>query len=129
VTFRGRLTAFFAAIVLAPLVAGAVVVHALAVRQAVREADGRLGAQEISALRVEDRMIESVRFHMTRTLARRALRASPSELDRIRTRAGLGFLVVVRSGRVTSAALGPPACRKEPRSRPAASRATRHGFR
>jgi diguanylate cyclase (GGDEF)-like protein len=108
VTFRGRLTAFLAAIVLAPLVAGAIVLHALAVRQAVREADGRLQTQEISALHVQDRMTEEVRLRMTRGLAIRALRASPSELDRLRAQSGFGFLLVVRSGRVTAKAMGTP---------------------
>jgi diguanylate cyclase (GGDEF)-like protein len=108
VTFRGRLTAFFAAIVLAPLVAGAIVVHALASRQAVREADERLATQEIPAIRAEDRLTQNVRLHMNRPLADQALRATPSELDRIRKRGGLGFLVVVRSGTVTAKAIGNP---------------------
>ena len=107
-TFRGRLTAFFAAIVLAPLVAGAVVVHALAARQAVHEADARLQSQEIGALRVEDRLAEDVRLHVTQAFAARAFGASTANLDRLRTGAGLGFLVVARDGRVSAAALGSP---------------------
>jgi diguanylate cyclase (GGDEF)-like protein len=108
VTFRGRLTVFFAAIVLAPLVAGAVVVHALAARQAVHEADERLAAQEVPSVRAEERVSQDVRFHVTRTLAVRALRASPHELDAIRRTAGLGFLLAIHSGRITAKALGTP---------------------
>ena len=106
-TFRGRLTAFFAALVLAPLLAGAVVVHALAGRQAVREADGRLAVQEITALRVEERMAEDVRLRVTESFATRAFHTSSFRgLDRMRTAAGLGFVVVGRSGRPATVAMG-----------------------
>jgi diguanylate cyclase (GGDEF)-like protein len=108
VTFRGRLTVFLSALVLAPLAAGGVAAHVLAARQAVRDADARLQSVELRVEQAEQQAVDTVRFEVTPALARAAFASSRSEVDGIRRSAHLDFLVVLRSGHVRAAAMGSP---------------------
>jgi diguanylate cyclase (GGDEF)-like protein len=109
VTFRARLTLFFVSIVAAPLVVGAVTAEHAARTLAVHDADGRLQVAAVTARAA----LERQQLLMTRAIpagdALRAFRAStPGDLDAIRRADHLDYLIVLRSGRVTDAAVDVP---------------------
>jgi len=108
VTFRGRLTLFLSALVLAPLAAGGIAAHVLAERQAIHDADSRLQSAELGVQRAEQRALDRALTDLTPAIARRALAANPAVLEGLRSARGLGFLLVARDDRVVSAAMGRP---------------------
>jgi diguanylate cyclase (GGDEF)-like protein len=108
VTFRGRLTLFLCALVLAPLAAGGIAAHVLAERHATRDAEARLQRIQLTVERVRQHAFDVARLSLTGDVARRAFRASHDALEHLRASTGLGFLFVVRGGLVRERAMGSP---------------------
>jgi diguanylate cyclase (GGDEF)-like protein len=99
---------FLSALVLAPLVAGAVAAHVLATNRAVRDTDARLQGVQLMVERAEQRAFDAAQYRLSPAVAKMAFRSHPRALERLRRTAGLGFLFVVRNGRIGGEAMGAP---------------------
>lgn len=104
---RSRLAAVILIVVLGPLAGGMVAARALALRQSIALADARLGGGAGFVRAAIDRLNDEARRRLTPAVSLQAVGApSYTALDRVRTRAGLDYLVVA-DGRAVRGALGP----------------------
>ena len=107
-SFRTRLTLFFLAVVVGPVVAAAIGVQNVAERGALARADAELRGASMGVRQALEEQSAEVRRGLDDRTAARAFTAKSDELARIREEARLDYLVVVRNGRVSRSSMRTP---------------------